>query len=1804
MPPNLWNVAQAQAPAERTQVPMILGMAAADAKRTVEAAGLFPEFQIGPAAPAVSLRLTVKESSPAASTQTTRGGMVQITLYANEVAPATEVMTSPGRVPPLLGMSSQKIRDTLAARGYAVQFYLGPNPTAPDYTLTAYYQKPDAGQELKAGATVHVGLYSPPGAAVSGVPPIGSAPSAPAAPSPTSVSGPGLVGVFAEPLLDQHNERVDPRGGLLCAEQLDMQVPAGPLSLEVRRYLQLDPHQGGLLGGAWRLNWEKHLFLHDGGAALLEKEGWLHFRPQGSAGKFLSAQGDLLVVDASSAQCFRPDNTCETYDGAGRLAQVDANNGNVVHLQYDAAGRLSRVEGPFGSYLSLVTDQSGRLVQIGSSSGATVRYFYGSPSDVPAEARVRFGYDAKGRLTSLLHPQDGKTEFEYDAENRVLTRRFADGAAERWEYDEGAGIRRHTDTSGARSVFRFDPSGRNVEIETPLGHRSRIEMDDWGRPVTIVGTDGRQAQLTFDTLGRLTEVTRTGEGSQRFEYYRDTPVVIASTGLDGNRVLRQYDLQRNLLSVAHDKDDAKDAQFEYLPNGLLQRAVHRGGRTFTFAYDDRGRVISLTDVAGNVATFEYDAFGRLLRWVDPLGRATTNNFDRDGRLISCSDASGAAARYQYDDAGRLVQSLDASGGATRFEYDARGRRTARTDPLGRTQRWTYDGAGQLMSETDAAGATTRYEYDADGNRVRRVNAVGGAVVRTFNALGQTVSERDAAGGTTQFEYAPSGRLASRIGPDGGKTTFQYDPVGQIIAETDRFGRATRYEYDIHGNLTQTVPAAGPTVTRQYDNGDQLVAVLEDGKPIARYEYDAAGNRTKENFATGREVTYERDAEGRVTAWRDNLGGSGSTRYDLNGRPLEVTDATGAKVRYRYDLAGRLLGQTDSFGNVEHRKYDAAGQLTALTDAAGRLAGYEYDAAGRLAKVARPGGGEQRYEYDLLGNSIQATDPLGNVVRSQYDSAGRLVSKTDARGQTTTYVYDAANRIAEKRLDDGQVVSYRYDRAGNLQEIDDGEFPVRYQYDEQGRRTRLEYPAIKRWLAYEYDPRGRLTVLTDSDGAKIEYEYDAHNRLAGIRSGNAQTRIAYDASGRRSGVTYPNGVTCSREFDAAGRIFKLSYTSPDKQPLAAWSYAYDAVGRLTEATASTGKKVQYQYDAGGQLIECRNDGEVTQYRYGPGGNWESRKSGETNVKYRSDKADRIVAAGDEQLRYDENGNLVERKSDDRTTRYQYGAENRLVAVALPDGRKVSFGYAPTGERIWREDEKGRTWFVNDGLNLVAELDGQLKLQARYLHGPGIDDVLSMQQGDDVFCLHADPLGSVSWITDSAGRLAAERAFDVFGMPRVKPGGPDCRFAFTGREYDTAIGLYYYRARYYDPQLGRFLSPDPTVPSQDDLLSLNPYQYAQNSPTNLKDPLGTGWRADSIARELAEKQNYGMPAKAVLKSVMKQQEFLRDMLNYIYQGVDISGVGYSSNAGQAVQEVEDDMRALSKLQASYENQLRNPPPTAPVEAPTPPETPASSVPPEGNLPASEPPVAEPTVPSEPPVTQPTTPTEPPMVEPTVPAETPGSYPIGPRPPTSVGFGGNVWRNLKSNLGSPLARAGIGLGVAMVIYDTATAHPGHGANTLATGVSGLGGSLLGGAVGVALLGSNPAGWALFGVGLLGSYLGGRLGGSIGNYLVPAPHAHDPVTGTDVPSSGSGTSGSSAPPGVAASANYISTLEDNLKPRSPSTASPPATTTAEKTPPKQPAPPATTAPKPAPRPAWYFNGIPMYYPPGARPTPPQPRR
>ena len=450
--------------------------------------------------------------------------------------------------------------------------------------------------------------------------------------------------------------------------------------------------------------------------------------------------------------------------------------------------------------------------------------------------------------------------------------------------------------------------------------------------------------------------------------------------------------------------------------------------------------------------------------------------------------------------------------------------------------------------------------------------------------------------------------------------------------------------------------------------------------------------------------------------------------------------------------------------------------------------------------------------------------------------GNLTSKVDRKNQTIQYVYDALNRLTHKGYPDATGVDYVYDLAGKIKQVTDPTGSYGFAYDNMGRLigTTTQYsflpgtPAPTFSNSYAYDAASNRTSFTAPDGSTNTYAYDTLNRLTRLTdSGAGQFTMGYDTLNRRTQLTRPNGITTSYGYDPVSHLqsilHKLGVNTLDGA-----TYGYDLAGNRTSKTNQLKSTVSnYGYDNIYQLTGVTQGATSTEaYTFDPVGN---RLSSLSIPSYTYNGSNEVTAAGSySSYTYDNNGNTLTKTDGTGATTFTWDFENRLTSVHPPGQTTVTFKYDPFGRRI----QKGGSVFVYDGANLIEEADASGNLAARYVFGSGVDEPLAAYRGATWEFYQADGLGSITSLSTTAGTVSDSFAYDSFGNVTSSTGSFSQPFRYTGREWDGETGLYYYRARYFDPSSGRFLSEDP-IRFQG---GTNFYRYVQNSPLNWIDPSG--------------------------------------------------------------------------------------------------------------------------------------------------------------------------------------------------------------------------------------------------------------------------------------------------------------------------------------------------------------------------------
>lgn len=561
----------------------------------------------------------------------------------------------------------------------------------------------------------------------------------------------------------------------------------------------------------------------------------------------------------------------------------------------------------------------------------------------------------------------------------------------------------------------------------------------------------------------------------------------------------------------------------------------------------------------------------------------------------------------------------------------------------------------------------------------------------------------------------------------------------------------------------------------------------------------------------------------------------------NRQPTAITDPNDDNWQYIFD-ANNMLGHITRF------TCDKSGNRTIATDANNNNTHYEYN-------------------QDKL---VKEIDPLGNVISYSYDANGHLATRTDACGNIVTYNYNANGRLLKKSYPDGTEETFTYDVEGNLLTAANKDISYAFTYDTTGRMLNSA-DSNGKTIHYAYDSAGNKIRVTYPDGSIINYTYDNANRLKIISTPVGSFTYEYDNLGRRITLDYPNSTAASYSYDANGRLSNLTHQNLHGQTIASFAYAHDTFGnRLTKSEPH--KQTTYTYDNNHQLLKAEPNGQQypEQYSYDMVGN---RLTGpELHSSFSYGAGNQLLSTNKASYSYDKNGNLVEKSTKhhqqgEQTWCYSYDYDNRLIQAETKHDHEtttITFKYDPFGRRIEKkintrgnqENHVNTISYIYDGQSIIMEEKhhGGHTGTIRYIHGPNIDEPLAICKNDQNYFYHTDGLGSITALSNRSGAIVQKYEYDSFGN-MLRTSDLSQPYCFTGREFDLETGLHYCRARYYDPQIGRFIQRDPISFAGGDW---NLYGYVQNNPVNWGDPSGL---EREWAEELGDTPSVGQSEKGV-------------------------------------------------------------------------------------------------------------------------------------------------------------------------------------------------------------------------------------------------------------------------------------------------------------------------------------------------------
>lgn len=848
-------------------------------------------------------------------------------------------------------------------------------------------------------------------------------------------------------------------------------------------------------------------------------------------------------------------------------------------------------------------------------------------------------------------------------------------------------------------------------------------------------------------------------------------------------------------------------------------------------------------------------------------------------------SSGPVSRtwaYQYDSDLRTTRTTQPEGDYVAYEYDGRGNLTKTTlfDKAGTSSietRATYPATcsnpvicNLPATTTDARGGVTDYVWAADHGGLLSVTAPAPTTGAARPQIRYTYADFQARYHDSATTFVNGGNISLPTGtsacitgnPQTPPTPICGTSANEVVSSitypsaavpnnllpvsTSRGSGAspamavTSMTYTSDGDVaTVDGPLSGTadTVTYVHDDARRVIGMIgpdPDGvgpllNRAQRLTYNSRGQVTLAETGT---------ASGGVWANFSPLLKS-QTAYDAGAyfRPVETRQMSAAGTvsgvqQISYDAAGRpscavVRMNPSTFASLPSSACTAA---TTGTFGPDRVAETAYDAAGRVISSSL-GGVTERTTYTANGQTASLTDGNGNVSVMEYDGFDRLVKLRypNAGGGTSSTDYEAWTWN-----DAGQVLT-SVNRAGGTTTLT---------RDLLGRITNINAPAGTMDVAKTYDNLGRVLTST-GNGQTLTNVWDPLSRISSETGPRGAMSYEYNAAGWMTKITWPDAFFVKYGRDLYGAVSSVNENGALSGAGMLATYSYNNLGQVTGITRAggSGADTAYSYDSFGRLDSLVQDPSGTThdltlgFSYNPADQIVGRSISNTDylltptigaTDYDVNGLNQLTGIESTTVLYDGNQNTISVTGHT----YGYDAAGRLISANAGAGA-ATFTFDPAG-RLYQSSVGGfPTRFQYAGAQLVAEYDGSGNIIARHIPGLRLDDIVASWDLSSTSPIRlwplADERGSVLTRSDSTGAAFLINRYDEYGIPASGNVG---RFQYTGQVWLSEADLYHYRARSYDPTIGRFTQPDPVGY----VAGANLYAYVDADPVNLIDPLG--------------------------------------------------------------------------------------------------------------------------------------------------------------------------------------------------------------------------------------------------------------------------------------------------------------------------------------------------------------------------------
>jgi len=1095
-------------------------------------------------------------------------------------------------------------------------------------------------------------------------------------------------------------------------------------------------------------------------------------------------------------------------------------------------------------------------------SGLSYHYYYENYDDAPTDPRNRGVirlYQDHHALTYISYRPVVEVDIEYNeygtntTDSTGITYTLSDlGDLKTWEI--------------WKSPQNQDPTlDRLYYVEERHGHLVASTEYRSGQQITSlyeVNKDGNPLLKRTTTRHRLNStfpVFTAENGSQTYSYTPVRHVSYAyvpenkSTGARGRtKPAYMYEFVEN---------NANETVINYLLNPKLSAT-------------GTPPVTGLSNYA-NITSFIYDeTYGDLKKITTPDGVSVSYTYLSNGlynyrMLTSVTKQSSDAmlvekTTYNDTDGDYLVDSE-----VTTHKYVREG--SSITDQV--TRAFTYDLNDQIRTITETASdgsslLTENNAYDPYGHVTKQTlrsislgNEVKDLVSLTSYVSGLDIVDKHTYpdGSNVDYDYDVLNRLTKETftnGSDVKETTYTYDDnvrkvtkALRINGQTDPYGLHLINYYTPYGDVAYSAEVSSegerPLVQNDYElepygmKLEKTITFGDEDRTIA-YEYYADDRLKTVTDEEGKVTTYlyanTMTSSGKVLPQMGEYvihpnGLKSLQLYNNKGQLILSDEKNGdgkqnRRSTFTYDGLGNPTSKTISNHNGSTRvwtyNYDCRNQLVYLKDAENNTYRYQYDHRGNLTGVTENGLQTTKNEYNELGwRTKEVSAPSGETETTTYLVNGDINTFTDKAGNKRIYRYTPFYEIDQLSVFslDGQLrysENFTYDPRTRLlqgESNSDGQ-TITYTYDSYQRPA--TFNTFKRTYTLAYtDKDSTVDSLTYPDGSKVNYSYDNKGRLLSVDTPNmGKVVYTYSSStnGNEYGIKYPNGLTSQKTFNSFGEVQKTTFNK-NGNSIFKEARQYDGFGNvsgISKVTPSASETSSYQYDKIDRL-----------------------------------KTETSQTTGQKSYSYDKRGNRETFEgplaSFPQAHTLKYDVLNRVKSFTNSEsGRNLEavYTYYPGGLRASKNVNGEITRYVYWNGRIIEELDGANQSKAKNIWGNELlyREIGGSSEGQKKGFYLTNGHGDVIHVVNEMGDIINSYDYDSWGNILFKEEGMNNPFTYTGEVYDKESNLYYLRARYYDPSVGRFISEDTNKGQVDNPLTLNRYTYVHNNPIRYYDPTG--------------------------------------------------------------------------------------------------------------------------------------------------------------------------------------------------------------------------------------------------------------------------------------------------------------------------------------------------------------------------------